>query len=76
MRARHPKKDVEGAIALILRDRWWRLELPRKQGHVWGELKCERGQGGCIVRIHSTPQSPSAHAKHLVARTRRCPHRG
>jgi len=68
MRPRHPKKDVEAGLARILADPWWRLEMPTKTGHVWAELKCGHGSGGCIVWIWSSPSSPSAHAKRIITR--------
>lgn len=76
MRRRHPKKEVEEAIAAILTDRWWRLEQPRKTGHVWGVLKCGFGRGGCLLRVSSTPQNPSEEGEQLGKAARSCRHRG
>ena len=75
MRRRHPKKEVEEALAAILADQWWHLEQPRKTGHVWGVLKCGLGRGGCLVRIPSTPQSPSEEGEQLEREARSCRHR-
>lgn len=74
MRRRHPKKEVEEAIAAILTDRWWRLEQPRKTGHVWGVLKCGFGHGGCLRSVWGTPRSPAGHAQDLKDWARGCPH--
>lgn len=75
MRRRHPKKEVEEALAGILEDPWWRLEQPRKTGHMWGVLKCGFGRNGCMRSVWGTPRDPAGHARDLEALAQRCVHR-
>ena len=75
MRRRHPKKEVEEALTAILEDPWWRLEQPRKTGHVWGVLKCGHGRGGCMRSVFGTPASPSEYARKLEDWAGTCRHR-
>ncbi|MFH2007648.1 MAG: hypothetical protein ABI333_13765 [bacterium] len=71
-RPRHPHKDIESAIK-DAEGRGWRVEHS-KRGHVWGTAYCQAGQGGCIIRIASTPRNPTSAAKRLAREFEKCPH--
>ncbi|MSQ37768.1 MAG: hypothetical protein EXR61_05595 [Chloroflexi bacterium] len=75
MRRRHPKKEVEDALAAILEDPWWRLEQPRKTGHRWGVLKCGHNRLGCMRSVWGTPRNPADHARNLEDWAGQCAHR-
>lgn len=71
---RHPKKDVEDALAEA-EESGWRVESTRK-GHRWGVTRCpEQSRDGCQVSIWSTQRSPENHAKQLRRAVDRCPHK-
>ena len=71
-RARHPKKEVEEALADAETAGW---TIAVADGHRWGVMKCsEPGRAGCQVSIWSTPRSPGNHAKQIRRALRRCPH--
>lgn len=62
-RGRHPKKEVADAVAFAEARGWRRVP---GTGHVWATLYCPHGgRDGCMVRVHSTPQDPASHAKHI-----------
>lgn len=72
-RARHPKKEVEAALA-ELEDAGWAV-VPTASGHRWGVARCaESGRSGCQVSIWSTPRSPDNHARQLWRALDRCNH--
>jgi hypothetical protein len=71
-RPRHPKPEVEKAIAYA-EDRGWRW---RKQGH-WGRLYCPCGdREGCQIGVFGTPQNAGSHAKRIRRLVDNCPHGG
>ena len=73
-RARHPKKDVEAALA-DAEAAGWRI-TPTSSGHRWGVMDCgEDGPGRCQASIWSTPRSVGNHAKQLRRLVDKCPHR-
>lgn len=72
-RARHPKKDVEAALALA-EAAGWRV-MPSSSGHRWGVMYCgAEGRAACKASIWSTPRNPGDHAKQLRRRIGNCPH--
>jgi hypothetical protein len=72
-RRRHPKKDVEEALAEA-ENSGWRVESA-SSGHRWGVMRCsELSSEGCQVSIWSTPRNPGNHAKQLRRAVDRCPH--
>ena len=72
-RARHPKKEVEAALA-ELEDAGWTV-APNASGHRWGVARCaESSRSGCQVSIWSTPRSPDNHARQLRRVRDRCIH--
>ena len=72
-RARHPKKDVEAALAEA-EAAGWRI-TPTSSGHRWGIMDCgEEKQVRCQASIWSTPRNPADHAKQLRRLIGRCPH--
>ena len=73
MRARHPKKDVEIALAEVEAAGW--TVTPKSSGHRWGVMKCgEASRSGCQVSIWSTPRNAGHHANQLRRFVKRCPH--
>ena len=74
-RARHPKKDVEAALAWAEAAGWH--VTPTPSGHRWGVMRCGRpeGQTSCQASIWSTPRNPSDHGKQIRRRVQNCPHR-
>jgi hypothetical protein len=71
-RSRHPKKAVEEVVRYAEELGW---EVVMSRGHIWGELYCHHHeQGGCIVRVFSTPRNPENHAKRLRREIDKCPH--
>ena len=72
-RARHPKKDVEAALADAEEAGW--TVTPTSSGHRWGVLRCgEASRLGCQVSVWSTPRNPGNHAKQIRRALDRCPH--
>lgn len=72
-RSRHPKKDVEVALAYAEKAGW--DVVSRSSGHRWGVARCgQAGRSGCQVSIWSTPRSPGNHAKQIRRAVDRCPH--
>ncbi len=69
-RPRHPKKEVEDAVAYAKSKLWtW-----RKQGH-WGRLFCPHGgRDGCQVGVFGTPRDAGNHARQIIRAVNRCPH--
>lgn len=68
VRAKHPNKDVESAIAHA-QAQGWRVDLGG--AHAWGKMYCpyndEECRCGihCITSIWSTPKNPGNFAKQL-----------
>ena len=72
-RARHPKKDVEGAL-VEAEAAGWRI-TPTSSGHRWDIMDCgEEKRVRCQASIWSTPRNPVDHAKQLRRLIGRCPH--
>lgn len=72
-RARHPKKEVEKALAQMEKAGW--EVAMASSGHRWGVAKCgEASRAGCQVSIWSTPRSPGHHARQLLHRLEQCSH--
>jgi hypothetical protein len=72
-RARHPKKDVEAALA-ELEDAGWTV-TSTASGHRWGVARCaESSRSGCQISIWSTPRSPENHARQIRRVLDRCNH--
>lgn len=72
-RKRHPDKEVEDAIAEA-EAHGWRVRVG--QGH-WGRLYCPHAnRDGCQIGIWSTPRNASVHARQILHRVNKCPHRG
>jgi hypothetical protein len=69
-RARHPKKEVEGALKAAEEEGW--TVSPTSSGHRWGVAECG---SGCRVSVWSTPKNPGNHAKDIRRGVDRCPHR-
>lgn len=69
-RPKHPKKEVEAAVAAAEAKGWtW-----RPLGH-WGRLFCPHAdESGCQVGIYSTPKNAGNHAKQIIRAVGRCPH--
>jgi hypothetical protein len=67
-RARHSKKEVEGAVQ-HLEDNGWTIDVGGS--HAWGTAKCPFNDDECRcgmfcrVSIASTPRNPGTHAKQL-----------
>jgi hypothetical protein len=71
-RPRHPKKEVEDAVAYAEHRGWTWLKVA---GHAWGKLHCRhRGRDGCTIFVWSTPRSPGNHARQIRREVDRCPH--
>lgn len=68
MRPRHPKKDIEKALATVEESGW---TITLRSGHAWGVMKC--AGGCCQVSIWSTPKSEGNHAKQLLRELKKCP---
>jgi hypothetical protein len=69
-RPRHPKPEVEQAVAYAESKKWrW-----RPQGH-WGRLYCPQADhDGCQVGVFGTPRNAGNHAKDIKRAIDRCPH--
>jgi len=73
MTARHPKQEVEEALAAA-RTAGWSVERT-VSGHRWGVMRCsEHSRDGCQVSIWSTPGNAGNHANQLRRALERCPH--
>jgi hypothetical protein len=69
-RPRHPKREVEDAVAYAEGKNW----TLRKMGH-WGRLFCAHAdRDGCQVGVNGTPKNAGAHARHIKRAVDRCPH--
>jgi len=70
---RHPKKDIEKALAVARKAGW--TVIPKSSGHSWGVMYCAAtGRGACSKSIASTPRNPGDHARRLRQAVRRCHH--
>jgi hypothetical protein len=70
---RHPKKEVEEALAYA-DESGWRVVESEGGGH-YGRILCpERSREGCSRSVWSTPRNPGAHARQLRRAIDRCPH--
>ena len=59
-RPKHPKKEVEDAVAYAEAQGWTWLKV---HGHAWGKLYCKHhDRDGCTEFVWSTPRSPGNHA--------------
>lgn len=73
-RPKHPKKEVEDAVAYAEAQGWTWLKV---HGHAWGKLYCKHhDRDGCTEFVWSTPRSPAttqgrSGARSTDARTRR-----
>lgn len=71
-RARHPKKEIEDALRYA-ENEGWRVEKRGARAHAWGLLFCPGGtRESCRMSIHSTPRSPSTHAKQIRRKVNAC----
>ena len=67
-RARHPKKEVEDALAYA-ESNGWRVEVGGS--HAWGRIYCPfedpecRCGEFCIASVWSTPRDPGNHARQI-----------
>jgi hypothetical protein len=67
-RPRHPKKEVEEALAYA-ESRGWRVEVGGS--HAWGRIYCPYDDSECrcgefcIASIWSTPRNPGNHARQI-----------
>jgi len=69
-RPRHPKQEIEDAVAYAesLGWRWNKLT-----GHGWGMLLCENNnRDGCRIFVYQTPKSPGGAAKSIRRAVDRC----
>ncbi|MDE0179113.1 MAG: hypothetical protein OXP36_11005 [Gammaproteobacteria bacterium] len=72
-RARHPRKEVEKALADAESAGW--TVISTSAGHRWGYMLCsEASRSGCRVSIWSTPKNSGNHAKQLRRALHRCQH--
>lgn len=71
-RGRHPKKEVEEALAELEASGDWIVTETAGRGHWWGVAKCVFGHGPCQISIWSTPRSPGNHAKQILRVATRC----
>ena len=70
-RPKHPKKEVEEAIAYAESFGW----TFRKMGH-WGRMFCPHAdRDGCQIGVNGTPRNVGNHAKQIMRAVDRCPHR-
>lgn len=65
---RHPKKEIEQALALA-RVRGWTW---RAGGH-WGVISCPHGHVACRESVPGTPRVPGDAARRIRRRLGRCP---
>jgi hypothetical protein len=69
-RTRHPKQEVEEAVAYAEGKKW----TFRKQGH-WGRLYCpHHDRDGCQIGVFGTPRDAGNHARQIKRAVDRCPH--
>jgi hypothetical protein len=67
-RARHPKPEVEAALAYA-ESRGCQIEKISGRGHAWGKVRCR----DCpLIWVWSTPQSPGNHGKDLRHKVDKC----
>lgn len=72
-RARHPKKEIEGALRDAEAAGWTVTATP--SGHRWGVIRCgETNRSGCQMSIWSTPRNTGIHARQVRRFIARCPH--
>jgi hypothetical protein len=69
-RPRHPKKEVEGALAYAEAHGWTVTTRPG-HGHAWGIARCSES---CVAWVWSTPRSPDNHARDIRHAVDRCEH--
>lgn len=73
-RTRHPKKEIEAAVAYA-ESKGWTLVSAGKSAHAWGILRCPANQrGGCSKSVYSTPRSAQNHADDIRRYVDRCTH--
>ena len=72
-RARHPKKEVEGALQELEATGDWSVTVVYSKGHRWGAAKCRFKHRECQIGIWSTPRSAGNHAKQILRAAARCP---
>lgn len=72
MASRHPKKEVEAAIDYARRHGWAVEQKKKSHGLAWGVLRCSED---CYIIIWTTPRNAGNHAKQIMSRVSRCPHR-
>lgn len=72
-RQRHPKKEVEAALAAAETDGF--LVAPTKSGHRWGYVRCKRCQQQDLS-VWSTPRVPENMARNVRRFMKRHSHRG
>lgn len=70
-RPRHPKKEVEAAIAQVLDSGAFRLVEHHGRGHRWGSLLCLAGHREHRIAVWSTPRSTDVHAQQIRRQARR-----
>ena len=71
---RHSDKDIRQAIDYAV-SRGWRIEKAGPRAHIWGRALCpEKSRAGHIFNIHSTPRSPTIHARKLRRFVDECNH--
>ena len=58
---RHPKKDVEGALAQARAIKCLTVHVI-ENGHRWGEVRCTCGDS---IAVASTPRNQGTHAKQI-----------
>ena len=72
-RPKHPKKEVEDAVAYAEAQGWTWLKV---HGHAWGKLYCKHhDRDGCTEFVWPTPRSPGNHARQIRRAVDRCPHK-
>ncbi|MDP2142177.1 MAG: hypothetical protein Q8L20_15320 [Gammaproteobacteria bacterium] len=76
-RPRHPKKDIEKAIAYAEAHGW---RIVHGGAHAWGQMYCPwndrncRCHEFCRTSIASTPKNPGDHAMDLKRIVKNCVH--
>ena len=71
-RSKHPKKEVEEAIAYVVA-RGWTLEERHGRGHVWGILRCPTGDD--FQYVWGSPKNAGNHSKQIQRAFFKCPHK-
>lgn len=71
----HSDKHINEAIEYAVSKGWeWQKSGPRAHSH--SRLRCGfHERGGCILYVWSTPRTPQAHARRLMADIDGCPHK-